>query len=104
MQALPLYVFVGVLLQRLTVADALFATLARLFRWTGAGTSVASSSSLLARLLAPRRGHGSCQRLQHHWRGGAASLVSSKRVRSFVSDRVNAASAFLRSVMSRQTQ
>ena len=30
LQALPLYVFIGVLLQRLTVADALFATLARL--------------------------------------------------------------------------
>lgn len=73
LQALPLYVFVGVLLQRLTVADALFATLARLFRWTGAGTSVAafgvgalvapmngsvaSSSSLLARLVAPRLGN-----------------------------------------------
>jgi TRAP-type mannitol/chloroaromatic compound transport system permease large subunit len=72
LQALPLYVFVGVLLQRLTVADALFATLARLFRWTGAGTSVAafgvgalvapmngsvaSSSALLARLVAPRLG------------------------------------------------
>jgi len=72
LQALPLYVFVGVLLQRLTVADALFASLSRLFRWTGAGTSVAafgvgalvapmngsvaSSSSLLARLVAPRLG------------------------------------------------
>ena len=42
LQALPLYVFVGVLLQRLSVADALFAALARLFRWTGAGTSVAA--------------------------------------------------------------
>jgi TRAP-type mannitol/chloroaromatic compound transport system permease large subunit len=72
LQALPLYVFVGVLLQRLTVADALFASLARLFHWTGAGTSVAafgvgslvapmngsvaSSSALLARLVAPRLG------------------------------------------------
>lgn len=72
LQALPLYVFVGVLLQRLTVADALFAALTRLFRWTGAGTSVAafgvgalvapmngsvaSSASLLARLVAPRLG------------------------------------------------
>lgn len=72
LQALPLYVFVGVLLQRLTVADALFASLARLFRWTGAGNSVAafgvgalvapmngsvaSSSALLARLVAPRLG------------------------------------------------
>jgi len=72
LQALPLYVFVGVLLQRLTVADALFSSLARLFRWTGAGTSVAafgvgalvapmngsvaSSSAMLARLVAPRLG------------------------------------------------
>lgn len=70
--ALPLYVFVGVILQRLTVADALFSSLARLFRWTGAGTSVAafgvgalvapmngsvaSSSAMLARLVAPRLG------------------------------------------------
>lgn len=72
LQALPLYVFVGVLLQRLTVADALFSSLARLFRRTGAGTSVAafgvgalvapmngsvaSSSAMLARLVAPRLG------------------------------------------------
>ncbi len=72
LQALPLYVFVGVLLQRLVVADALFASFARLFRWSGAGTSVAafgvgalvapmngsvaSSSALLARLVAPRLG------------------------------------------------
>ena len=72
LQALPLYVFVGVLLQRLTVADALFSTLTHLFRWTGAGTSVAafgvgalvapmngsvaSSSALMARLVVPRLG------------------------------------------------
>ena len=72
LQALPLYVFVGILLQRLTVADALFSSLAQLFRWTGAGTSVAafgvgalvapmngsvaSSSVMLARLVAPRLG------------------------------------------------
>jgi TRAP-type mannitol/chloroaromatic compound transport system permease large subunit len=72
LQALPLYVFVGVLLQRLTVADTLFSALARLFRFTGAGTSVAafgvgalvapmngsvaSSSAMLARLVAPRLG------------------------------------------------
>jgi TRAP-type mannitol/chloroaromatic compound transport system permease large subunit len=70
LQAMPLYVFVGVLLQRLPVADALFATAVRLFRPLGAATplgalavgtliapmngSVASSSALLARLVAPR--------------------------------------------------
>ena len=72
LQALPLYVLVGVLLQRLTLADTLFSSLARLMRWTGAGTSlaafgvgalvapmngsVASSSAMLARLVAPRLG------------------------------------------------
>jgi TRAP-type mannitol/chloroaromatic compound transport system permease large subunit len=72
LQALPLYVFVGILLQRLTVADTLFSSIARLFRWTGAGTSVAalgvgvlvspmngsvaSSSAMMARLVAPRLG------------------------------------------------
>jgi TRAP-type mannitol/chloroaromatic compound transport system permease large subunit len=70
LQAMPLYVFVGVLLERLAVADALFAAGERLFRPTGAaaplsalavGTliapmngSVASSSALLSRLVAPR--------------------------------------------------
>lgn len=70
LQALPLYVFVGILLQRLTLADTLFSVLARLFHWTGAGTSlaafgvgalvapmngsVASSSAMMARLVAPR--------------------------------------------------
>ena len=72
LQALPLFVFIGVLLQRLPVADALFKSLAALFGRTGAGTSiaafgvgtlvapmngsVASSSALLARLVAPRLG------------------------------------------------
>ncbi|MGI9132585.1 MAG: TRAP transporter large permease subunit [Rhodoferax sp.] len=72
LQALPLYVFVGVLLQRLRVADAVFSSLAWLTRRSGAGTSiaafgvgalvapmngsVASSSALLARLVAPRLG------------------------------------------------
>ena len=72
LQALPLYVFIGVLLQRLSVADALFSSLARLFRRSGAGASlaalgvgalvapmngsVASSSALLSRLVAPRLG------------------------------------------------
>ena len=72
LQALPLYVFVGVLLQHLTVADRLFSTCEKLFRRSGAGASlaalgvgaliapmngsVASSSALLARLVAPRLG------------------------------------------------
>ena len=70
LQAMPLYVFIGVLLQRLAVADALFASALRLFRPLGGqaplaalavGTliapmngSVASSSALLSRLVAPR--------------------------------------------------
>jgi TRAP-type mannitol/chloroaromatic compound transport system permease large subunit len=70
LQAMPLYVFIGVLLQRLPVADALFGAFARALRPTRAapslaalavGTlvapmngSVASSSALLARLVAPR--------------------------------------------------
>lgn len=73
LQALPLYVLVGVLLQRLTVADAVFSVLARALAWTGAGPalatlgtgallapmngSVASTSSLLARLVGPRLTH-----------------------------------------------
>ena len=70
LQAMPLYVFIGVLLQRLPVADALFRSLARVFHRSGAGASlaalglgtlvapmngsVASSSALLSRLVAPR--------------------------------------------------
>jgi TRAP-type mannitol/chloroaromatic compound transport system permease large subunit len=70
LQAMPLYVFIGVLLQRLPVANALFASAARVCRPLGAATplaalavgtliapmngSVASSSALLARLVAPR--------------------------------------------------
>jgi len=65
LQAMPLYVFVGVLLQRLVVADALFASGERLVgapvASLGVGAliapmngSVASSSALLARLVAPR--------------------------------------------------
>lgn len=75
LQAMPLYVFVGVLLQRLTVADALLSGLGRVFRPLGAGPSqsmaalgvgallapmngsVASSSALLSRLVAPRLSH-----------------------------------------------
>ena len=72
LQALPLYVFVGVLLQQLTVADRLFSSCERLLGRSGAGASlaalgvgaliapmngsVASSSALLARLVAPRLG------------------------------------------------
>lgn len=70
LQAMPLYVFIGVLLQRLPVADALFGSAARALQRTGAGASlagltvgaliapmngsVASSSALLSRLVAPR--------------------------------------------------
>lgn len=70
LQALPLYVLMGVLLQRLQVANAVFALLQHLLRRTPASTamaamgvgalvapmngSVASSASLLARLIAPR--------------------------------------------------
>lgn len=70
LQALPLYVLVGMLLQRLALADALFSTLTRGFWRLGGGSalaslgvgaliapmngSVASSSALLARLVAPR--------------------------------------------------
>jgi TRAP-type mannitol/chloroaromatic compound transport system permease large subunit len=70
LQAMPLYVFIGVLLQRLPVADALFRSAARLLRPTRAGSalaalavgtlvapmngSVASSASLLSRLVGPR--------------------------------------------------
>lgn len=84
LQALPLYVFIGVLLQRLTVADALFSTFKRFFRHTGASGSlaalsvgaliapmngsVASSSALLARLVAPRLGKMNA--------AGATALIS----------------------------
>ncbi|HUR89216.1 MAG TPA: TRAP transporter large permease subunit [Ramlibacter sp.] len=65
LQAMPLYVFVGVLLQRIAVADAVFATGERLvgapIASLGVGAliapmngSVASSSALLSRLVAPR--------------------------------------------------
>lgn len=72
LQSLPLFVFIGVLLQRLAVAEALFLSLSSLLRRTGAGTSiaalgvgtlvapmngsVASSAALLARLVGPRLG------------------------------------------------
>ncbi len=70
LQALPLYAFIGLLLQRMTLADAIFSLLARAFRFTGAPTSlaalgvggllapmngsVAATASLLSRLVAPR--------------------------------------------------
>ena len=74
LQALPLYVFVGLLLQRLSVAQALLAVLTRFFAWffrsaaagkamaaLGLGAliapmngSVASSASMLTRLLQPQ--------------------------------------------------
>lgn len=72
LQALPLYVFVGCLMQRLQIADALYVTLERMSRRTGAGDaiasfgigalvatkngSVASSTAMLARLIGPRLG------------------------------------------------
>jgi TRAP-type mannitol/chloroaromatic compound transport system permease large subunit len=73
LQAMPLYVFMGVLLQRLTLADALYACLLRLLSpFAGAPVlaafglgallaptngSVAASSALLSRLIAPRLAH-----------------------------------------------
>ncbi len=70
LQALPLYVFVGLLLQRLAVADALFSVLVRRLSPMGGGHamgalalgalvapmngSVASSAAMLTRLVAPR--------------------------------------------------
>lgn len=73
LQAMPLYVFIGVLLRRVAVADALYVTFVRLFRPLGAehalaalsvgaliaptNGSVASSSALLSRLVAPRVAH-----------------------------------------------
>ncbi len=73
LQALPLYVFIGVLLQHLNLAAGLFGFFQRLFRRSGASSSlaalslgaliapmngsVASSSALLSRLLAPRMRH-----------------------------------------------
>ncbi len=87
LQALPLYVFIGVLLQRITVADSIFSTLVRIFRPFGThgsvtalatltvgsliapmSGSVGSSASLLARLV----GH----RLHHLAPARAIALVS----------------------------
>lgn len=87
LQALPLYVFIGVLLQRVAVADSIFSTLLRIFRPFGPpdsimavttitvgsliapmSGSVGSSASLLARLVA--------HRLQHLAPSRAIALVS----------------------------
>ncbi|MFZ1499773.1 MAG: TRAP transporter large permease subunit, partial [Giesbergeria sp.] len=70
LQALPLCVFIGLLLQRLTLANAIFSFLNRVLHPLGSSTplaalgvgvlvapmngSVASSASLLSRLVAPR--------------------------------------------------
>ena len=57
LQALPLYVFIGVLLQRITVADAIFSTLVRIFRPFGARGSVAAVATLtVGSLIAPMSG------------------------------------------------
>ncbi|TFZ08396.1 TRAP transporter large permease subunit [Ramlibacter humi] len=74
LQAMPLYVFVGLLLARLPAADALYRTFAHALRRTGAGEplaalatgaviapmngSVAASSALLARLAGRRQAGG----------------------------------------------
>lgn len=54
LQALPLYVLVGVLLNHLRVAEALFSVMARLLRATGAAASLASLG--IGLLLAPMNG------------------------------------------------
>lgn len=84
LQALPLYVLFGVLVNRIAVADALFSVLARVLYRTGAASglaclgvglllaplngSVASSSALLSRVLGPR--------LQGQNASGAVALSS----------------------------
>ena len=67
LQALPLYVFIGVLLQRITVADSIFLTLASVFRRFGARGSVAAVATLtVGSLIAPMSGSV----------GSSASLLS----------------------------
>ena len=67
LQALPLYVFIGVLLQRITVADSIFSTLVRIFRPFGAPGSVAAVATLtVGSLIAPMSGSV----------GSSASLLS----------------------------
>ena len=67
LQALPLYVFIGVLLQRLTVTDSIFSTLVRIFRPFGTQDSVAAVATLtVGSLIAPMSGSV----------GSSASLLS----------------------------
>ena len=57
LQALPLYVFIGVLLQRVTVADAIFSSLVKIFRPFGAASSIAALATLtVGSLIAPMSG------------------------------------------------
>lgn len=73
LQALPLYIFVGMMLQRLALADGILSVLVRAFRPVGGelalatlgvgaliapmNGSVASTASLISRLVAPRLAH-----------------------------------------------
>lgn len=67
LQALPLYVFIGVLLQQITVADSIFSTLVRIFRPFGGRGSVAAVATLsVGSLIAPMSGSV----------GSSASLLS----------------------------
>ena len=67
LQALPLYVFIGVLLQRVAVADSIFSTLIRIFRPLGPQGSVAAVATLaVGSLIAPMSGSV----------GASASLLS----------------------------
>ncbi|HVZ43760.1 MAG TPA: TRAP transporter large permease subunit [Ramlibacter sp.] len=92
LQAMPLYVFIGVLLQRTAIGDALFDCAARALRITRAAPSlaglavgalvapmngsVASSSALLARLVAPRlKGLASAKALALVSAGATVGLV-----------------------------
>lgn len=67
LQALPLYVFIGVLLQRINVADSIFSTVVRIFRRLGTQGSVAAVATLtVGSLIAPMSGSV----------GSSASLLS----------------------------
>ncbi len=81
LQALPLYVFIGVLLQRITVADSIFSTLVKIFRPFGAPGSVAAVATLtIGSLIAPMSGSV----------GSSASLLSrlvAHRLRRLAPDR-----------------
>src|SRR5438034_8848323 len=54
LQTLPLYVLMGVMLDRLPLAEVLFRTARRALRWTGAGAPLAGLG--LGVLLAPMNG------------------------------------------------